>query len=189
MGLDGCPSDTLLGVPGDSSAVFRVPARAAVSDRQNLQIDEFSPKIDTSLAELIGERDTMAAQQMIWAATRRISGAPSAQRAPCSSRAGRRSPRWVKLGSSGPPRIPAATFLFDLFFRLQTRQNAVQVVLLDSHLRRELRNRDPGLALDERQRLRSPRAAAFAPAGTPFWADVQVFCAPALLLSARLQWP
>jgi hypothetical protein len=42
-------------------------------------------------------------------------------------------------------RVPAAAGLGDFPFLLEPGQDAVQVVLLDAHLRGELRNRDAGL--------------------------------------------
>jgi hypothetical protein len=61
-------------------------------------------------------------------------------------------------------RVPAPPLLCDLAFCLKSGQHAVEIVLLDSHLRRQLGNRDPGLALDERQCLSGARPAAFATA-------------------------
>src|SRR6266566_2186928 len=65
-----------------------------------------------------------------------------------------------KLACSGLG-VPAATALVDLPFLFKTRQHAVQVVLLDAHLRRQLGDRDPGLALHEGESLGCPRATAF----------------------------
>jgi malate dehydrogenase len=63
----GVPSDGSYGVP--EGLICGFPCTCEAGEYQiveGLQIDEFSrPKIDTSLAELIGERDTVAAQQMI----------------------------------------------------------------------------------------------------------------------------
>jgi hypothetical protein len=64
--------------------------------------------------------------------------------------------------------MPAAALLVYLPFLLECRQHAVQVVLLDVHLRRELGDGDSRLTLHERQRLRGARATAFAPSGTTF---------------------
>ena len=61
--------------------------------------------------------------------------------------------------------VPAAALLLYLFFLLQAREHAVEVVLLDTHLGGQLGDRDAGLSLHERQRLGRARAAAFAPSG------------------------
>src|SRR5438105_12276079 len=63
--------------------------------------------------------------------------------------------------------MPAAAALTDLAFLLQARQYAVEVVLLDSHLRGELGNGDAGLPFYEGQCLCGTRAAAFAPTRAP----------------------
>src|SRR6185312_2842064 len=68
----------------------------------------------------------------------------------------------MRLGRFG---VPAAALLGHLLFLLESRQDAVQVVLLDAHLGGELRDRDAGLALDERERLGGTSSAAFAAAG------------------------
>src|SRR4051812_2869245 len=56
--------------------------------------------------------------------------------------------------------MPAAAFLLDEPVLGQAGKDAVQVVLLDAHLLGDLGNRDPGVALDQRERLGAPRAAA-----------------------------
>jgi len=61
-------------------------------------------------------------------------------------------------------RVPAAPLLGHLVFLLQAREHAVEVVLLDAHLRGQLGNRDTRLTLHEGERLGRARAAAFAPA-------------------------
>ena len=63
----GVPSDGSYGVPEGLICGFPCTCEAgAYQIVEGLQIDEFSrAKIDSSLAELIGERDTVAAQQMI----------------------------------------------------------------------------------------------------------------------------
>src|ERR1700679_2427116 len=62
--------------------------------------------------------------------------------------------------------MPAAALLLYLLFLLETREDAVQVVLLDAHLGGELGDRDPGLATDELQGLSGTRATALATART-----------------------
>src|SRR5262249_22206061 len=64
----------------------------------------------------------------------------------------------------------AAALLLYLFFLLEAGQDTVEVVLLDAHLGRELRDRDAGLALHQGEGLDGPRATAFAAAGTAFGA-------------------
>ena len=64
-------------------------------------------------------------------------------------------------------REPAAPPLGDLAFTFQAGKNAVEVVLLDPHLRRELGDGDAGLPFHEGQRLGRAGATAFATAGTP----------------------
>jgi hypothetical protein len=61
--------------------------------------------------------------------------------------------------------VPAAAFLCHLAFLLQPWQHAIQVVLLDAHLRRQLGDGDTGLALDERKRLGGACPTAFATPG------------------------
>src|ERR1700693_499034 len=62
--------------------------------------------------------------------------------------------------------VPATAFLRDLAFLLEAGEHPVEVVLLDAHLRSELRDRDAGLALHEGESLGRPRATAFAAPGT-----------------------
>ena len=57
-------------------------------------------------------------------------------------------------------RVPAPSVLRDEAVLGQSRQYAVEVVLLDAHLLGELGDRDPGALLDERQCLGAARAAA-----------------------------
>jgi hypothetical protein len=65
-------------------------------------------------------------------------------------------------------RVPAAAFLLQPAFLLQAREDAVEVVLLDTHLCGELGDRDTGLALDERQCLGGTATAAFGTSTTCF---------------------
>jgi hypothetical protein len=61
--------------------------------------------------------------------------------------------------------VPTPSLLLDLLFLLETREDAIQVVLLDTHLCCQLGDRDTGLATDERQCLGGTSAAALATAG------------------------
>ncbi len=62
--------------------------------------------------------------------------------------------------------VPASALLLDLLFLLETREYAVQVVLLDTHLGGQLGDRDPWLSTDELQGLRGTCATALATART-----------------------
>src|SRR5207237_6653136 len=62
--------------------------------------------------------------------------------------------------------LPAAALLCHLVFLFEAGQDSVQVVLLDAHLRRQLRNRDAGLPLYEGESLCGACATSFAAAGT-----------------------
>src|SRR6202035_4132256 len=64
--------------------------------------------------------------------------------------------------------VPAPVALDDLAVLLEAGQDPVEVVLLDTHLRRDLGDRDARLGLDELEGLKRPRAGAArapAPAG------------------------
>jgi hypothetical protein len=45
--------------------------------------------------------------------------------------------------------VPASALLADLALSLKPRKDSIEIVLLDPHLRGELRDRDSGLGLDE----------------------------------------
>ena len=72
---------------------------------------------------------------------------------------------------SGSDFPPATTFLEDLAFLLQAGEHAIEVVLLDSHLRGQLGDGNARLLLDQRQRLCRALASALAPTcASPFGA-------------------
>src|ERR1019366_3823881 len=64
--------------------------------------------------------------------------------------------------------MPAPTVLSNLAFLLKAREHPVEVVLVDTHLRRELGDRDSRLTLYEGECFRGACAATFAPAGAAF---------------------
>jgi len=83
---------------------------------------------------------------------------------PVDLRSVRTQPGTPRLGLG----VPAASPLGQFPFLLEAGKHAVEVVLLDTHLRRQLGDRDAWLPLHERQRLRCAGAAAFAASGTTF---------------------
>ena len=86
--------------------------------------------------------------------------APRLSRAvPVAARLGRASPVAARSG------IPGSASLAELSFLLESGEHAVEIVLLDTHLRRELRDGDAWLSLHERQRLCCARTTTFAPSG------------------------
>jgi hypothetical protein len=76
--------------------------------------------------------------------------------------------RRASLADCSALRVPGPPLLGDLAFLLEAWKHAVEIVLLDPHLRRELGNRDICLGVHERKRLSGARAAAFAPTGASF---------------------
>jgi hypothetical protein len=59
--------------------------------------------------------------------------------------------------------MPAAPLLAYLAFSFQPGKDAVEIVLLDPHLRRNLGDRDPRLLLNDRKGFRGLLAAALPP--------------------------
>ena len=166
----GVPSDGSYGIPEGLICGFPCTCEAGeyqvvegLRDRRVLarQDRRLGRRADRRARHGRGRRDDLSG----YPATR---GPLPTRRAPFARRMCGPAAARLAAWSASAPRVPAPIFLLDLFFRLQTRQHAVQVVLLDSHLRGQLGDRDPGLTLHERQRLGSTCAAAFAPAGTPF---------------------
>ena len=70
----------------------------------------------------------------------------------------------VRSASGGDP---ALTVALDLAFLLQLGQHAIEVIRFDPHLLGDLRDRDPGRALHELERLVGARGAAAAATRTP----------------------
>ena len=121
---------------------------------EGLELDEFSrSKIDARVAELTerarhrqGPGPDLAAGE-----PRHAGGRCERPRVAAQERRGRETAPLVTvqqaelatpLARALALRVPAATLLGHLFFLLEPGQHAVQVVLLDAHLRGELGNRD-----------------------------------------------
>ena len=66
--------------------------------------------------------------------------------------------------------VPAASFLGDLAVSLENGEDSVEIVGLDPEARRELRDGDPRLTLNQGERFGRSRSAAFGPSTASFLA-------------------